>query len=99
MNQIAPYAKSIVAAIVAGLGSLYQALDGDQSVTTQEWIAVAMTTLTALGVVFAVPNNDPAADHQDESVRPPEHGEASVVTVLAVVVLVLLVLFLLGFLR
>lgn len=72
MNSIAPYAKAIVAALVAGLGSLYQALDGDQVVTTQEWIAVAMTTITALGVVFAIPNRDPEAAHQDESVQPPQ---------------------------
>jgi hypothetical protein len=71
MNRIAPYAKALVAAVVAGLGSLYQALDGDQSITVQEWIAVAMTTLTALGVVFAIPNKDPEAEHQDESVQPP----------------------------
>lgn len=74
MNTIAPYAKSLVAALVAGLGSLYQALDGDQVVTTQEWIAVAMTTLTALGVVFAIPNRDPEGDHQDESTQPPSAG-------------------------
>lgn len=71
MSKFAPYAKAVVAAIVAGLGSLYQALDGDQVVTGQEWIAVAMTTLTALGVVFAIPNKDPEAEHQAESVQPP----------------------------
>ena len=77
MKKIAPYAKAIVAAIVAGLGSLYQALDGDPSnVTSQEWVAVAMTTLAGLAVVFGTPNKDPEAEHQDESVQPaPYMGE------------------------
>ena len=104
MTKIAPYAKSIVGALVAGLGSLYQALDGDQAVTAQEWIAVAMTTLTALGVIFAVPNKDPRAEHQQESVQPPEHvgieygehGRVDVVTVLLVVLIVVVILAVLG---
>jgi hypothetical protein len=78
MTKIAPYAKAIVAALVAGLGSLYQALDGNPSVVTgQEWVAVAMTTLAGLAAVFGVPNKDPKAEHQDESVQPPgiEWGE------------------------
>jgi hypothetical protein len=69
-HKFAPYAKSISAALVTGLGSLYQALDGDGHVTGQEWVAVAMATLTALGVVFAVPNKDNRGEHQDESVMP-----------------------------
>jgi hypothetical protein len=72
MTKIAPYAKALVAALVAGLGSLYQALDGDPSVvTSQEWVAVAMTTLAGLAAVFGMPNKDPQAEHQDESVQPP----------------------------
>lgn len=67
---LAPYAKSIVGALVAGLGSLSQALD-DGSVTAQEWVGVAIATLAAFGVVFGVPNKDRAATHQDESVQPP----------------------------
>lgn len=72
MEKIAPYAKAIIAAIVAGLGSLYQALDGNSEVTAQEWVAVAMTTLAGLVAVFAVSNRDPHAEHQDESVQPPD---------------------------
>lgn len=64
------YAKSILAALVAGLGSLAQALDND-AVTAQEWVNVAITTLVGLGIVYAVPNTDPQARHQDESVTPP----------------------------
>lgn len=70
MNSIAPYAKSIVGALVAGLASLQQALD-DSHVSAQEWTAVAIATLTGLALVFAVPNKDPEAAHQEESVQPP----------------------------
>ena len=53
------YAKAIVGAIIAGLGPLYLALS-DGHVTGQEWITVATATLTALGVVWGVPNTDKA---------------------------------------
>lgn len=65
------YLKAIVAALVAGLGSLYQALD-NSAVTAQEWVAVALATLAALGAVYGTPNRDPDGRHQDESVQPPE---------------------------
>lgn len=71
MSKFAPYLKAIVAAIVAGLGSAQQALD-DNAITGSEWIGIASITLTGLAVVFAVPNKDPEAEHQDESVQPPE---------------------------
>lgn len=71
MKHIAPYAKALVGAATAGLGALGTALtDGD--VTAQEWVAVASATLVALGVVFGTPNKDPEAEHQDESVQPPQ---------------------------
>ena len=59
MDKIKPYAKAIIGALVAGLTALGTALT-DDSVTTAEWVAVAVATLTALGVVYAVPNR-PAA--------------------------------------
>jgi hypothetical protein len=92
MSKIAPYLKALVAALVAGLGSLYQALDADQAISTQEWIAVAMTTLAALGAVFAVPNKDPQALHQAESVQPPERGATDSVIGLAIGVLLVILL-------
>jgi hypothetical protein len=73
MNRIAPYAKALIGALVAGLSSLYQALDGDPAlVTSQEWVAVVMATLAGLAAVFAIPNRDPEGEHQDESTQPPD---------------------------
>ncbi|MGW9196043.1 hypothetical protein [Micromonospora chersina] len=53
--KLKPYAKAIVGAAVAGLTALGAALTDDQ-VTTVEWVGVAVATLAALGVVWAVPN-------------------------------------------
>ena len=64
------YLKAIVGALVAGLGSLYTALT-DGGVSAQEWVAVAIATLVALGTVWGVPNLDPKAKRQNESVQPP----------------------------
>ncbi len=50
-----PYAKAIVGALLAGLGALGTAL-ADNQVTTVEWVGVAVATLGALGIVYAVPN-------------------------------------------
>lgn len=65
------YLKALVGAAVAGLGSLYQALD-DNGVVAQEWVAVAIATLAALGVVWGTPNLDPKARRQRMSVQPPD---------------------------
>jgi hypothetical protein len=52
MNE---YAKAITGAIIAGLGAYGVAvLDG--TVTSGEWAGVAVAFLTALGVVWGVPN-------------------------------------------
>ncbi len=59
MNAVAPYAKAIIAALVAGLGSLATALVDGKSlgdVTDGQWLAVVLALLVALGAVFAVPN-------------------------------------------
>jgi len=49
------YLKAITAAIVTGLGTL-QIAYVDNTVTNQEWVGVAISTLVALGAVWAVPN-------------------------------------------
>lgn len=59
MSKIAPYAKAVIAALVAGLGSLGAVLVDDKSlgdVTTGQWVVVASAFLVALGGVFAVAN-------------------------------------------
>ena len=73
MSRIAPYAKALIGALVAGLGSLQQALD-DSLVTSQEGTGVAIAFLSGLALVWAIPNKDPEAEHQDESVQPPQLG-------------------------
>ncbi|MFI6329846.1 hypothetical protein ACIBBG_16285 [Micromonospora chersina] len=50
-----PYAKAIVGGAVAGLTALGTAL-ADNHVTPSEWVGVAIATLAALGIVYAVPN-------------------------------------------
>lgn len=53
--KIGSYAKSIVAAVVAGSTSLGTAL-ADDTVTSGEWLGVALAVFGALGIVAAVPN-------------------------------------------
>lgn len=98
MNNIAPYAKSLVAALVAGLSVLATSLDND-SISAQEGVYAAIAFFTALAAVFAVPNRDPSAQHQRDSVQPPERGAVDIVTALVVVILVVVLLVLLGVLR
>ena len=78
MNKIAPYAKALIGALVAALGALGAALTPDAtglvSVNEGEWVAVVSALLVGLLAVFAVPNKDPQAEHQDESVQPPTHA-------------------------
>ena len=63
MNAVAPYAKAIIAALVAGLGALASALvDGNSlgDVSDGQWVAVVVAFLVGLAAVFAVPNKEPA---------------------------------------
>lgn len=52
------YIKAIIAALVAGLGSLAVAL-GDNAISAQEYVTAAIVALTAFGAVYAVPNKPP----------------------------------------
>ena len=57
------YAKALIAALVAGLGSL-QVASTDGKITPAEWIQVASVTVAALGFVWGVPNaSDPDPTH------------------------------------
>lgn len=73
MTKIAPYAKALIGALIAGLASLQQGLDNG-AVSAQEWTGVAIATLSGLALVWAIPNRDPDAEHQAESVQPPSVG-------------------------
>jgi hypothetical protein len=76
METIAPYYKAITAILVPFLTAIGAALletsDGGSKVMTNEWVTAAVIALVSGGAVFAVPNKDPRATHQAESVRPPE---------------------------
>lgn len=88
------YLKALTGALIAGLGSLYQALDNG-AVTAQEWVTVAITTLAALGTVWGIPNLDPRGKRQAESVQPPDQRgavDAAYVLLVAILAVVLLVL-------
>ena len=58
MSRIAPYAKAIIGALVAGLGALGVALE-DGSINSQEYVTIAAAFLVALAAVFIVPNSQP----------------------------------------
>ncbi len=76
MNTLSPYMKATVAFLTPGLTTLGLALqatsEGGSTVTATEWVGIALASLATAGVVFAVPNRDPLAQHQDESVQPPD---------------------------
>lgn len=57
MDKALEYAKAIIAAVVAGLGTLWTAL-ADGEVIAQEWVSVAIVTLGALAGTYAVPNKN-----------------------------------------
>jgi hypothetical protein len=76
MDKIAPYAKAITSAIIAALGALGVALTPDAggvvSVTAAEYVGIVTAFLVSSLVVWAIPNKDPNAEHQAESVQPPD---------------------------
>lgn len=55
MKSLAPYAKAIIAAIIAALTALGTGLT-DGHMTAAEWVAVALSFFVALGAVYGVPN-------------------------------------------
>lgn len=58
LSSLAPVAKAVAGGLVSGLTTLAAVLpDG---VTQAEWIAVALSALAGLGVVYYAPANKPA---------------------------------------
>lgn len=68
MDKIAPYTKTVVAILGAVLTAVMTQFPDNAAV--QQWGPIVSALLTALAV-YAVPNKDPRAEHQDESVQPP----------------------------
>ncbi len=75
LAKVAPYYKAVTALVVPFLTSVGAAMmdssDGGSAITGHEWIAAVVLSLVAGGAVFTVPNKDPNAEHQLESVQPP----------------------------
>lgn len=68
MEKIAPYAKAVVAIVGAVVTACLTQFPDSEAV--QEWGPIVSALLTAVSV-YAVPNKDPEARHQAESVQPP----------------------------
>jgi hypothetical protein len=81
LSAIAPYAKAVLASVLAGLGAAKLALVPDENgvsqITGSEWLDISYAVIASLVLVFAIPNKDPKAKHQDESVQPPANGAAA----------------------
>jgi hypothetical protein len=60
MTNIQQYLKAVFGAITTGLGA-YAVAVSDNVVTQQEWVTVAIATVSALAIVWAVPNTKPSA--------------------------------------
>lgn len=75
LDKIKPYAKAIIAFVSPGVVGLVAAVQdaspGGSAVTGPEWVGIAAACVLTGGAVFATPNRDPRALHQDESVQPP----------------------------
>jgi uncharacterized membrane protein HdeD (DUF308 family) len=105
VNAIAPYLKAVVGFIVPGIIALIAAVsdgsDNGQTITGPEWIGIAAACILTSAGVWGVPNRDPNATHQRESVQPPpppgrnEAGRGSLDTlgyVLAAIGIILILL-------
>jgi len=58
--KLAPYLKAVIAAAVAGLSVLITSLD-QGALSAQDYLSALVAFLVALGAVWAIPNNTPAA--------------------------------------
>lgn len=62
--SVRPFMKAIVGGLVAGLTTLGTAMI-DNTVTTVEWVAVAVAALGGLGVVYATPNRSTTPEESE----------------------------------
>jgi hypothetical protein len=76
LTKIQPYAKAVVAFITPGVVALVAAVQdaspGGSTITGPEWVGIGAACVLTGGAAFLVPNKDPQAAHQDESVQPPQ---------------------------
>lgn len=70
MSKLLPYAKALVGGGIAFAGAMAVGYADDVLTQGELWFSIG-TGLGGLAGVFAVPNKDPEAEHQDESVQPP----------------------------
>lgn len=75
VDKVLPYAKAFVGFIapVAAqvIAATQEATPGGTTITSTEWLVAVLTGFVTASTVWAVPNKDPQAQHQDESVQPP----------------------------
>jgi hypothetical protein len=75
VEKVMPYAKAVVGFIAPAASALIAATQdgtpGGSAVTSTEWLVAGLTAFVTASVVWAVPNKDPRAEHQAESVQPP----------------------------
>ena len=69
MEKITPYAKAVAAFVVAGASFAIPVVD--DGLTASEWLGIIVAAFAGLGIVYSVPNRDPKALHQSDSVMPP----------------------------
>ena len=74
LDKIKPYAKAVMAGVVAGAGAIATGYADETLSTGEIWMAVS-AGLTAAGATWVIPNRDPKAEHQEESVQPPYKGD------------------------
>ena len=78
LDKIKPYAKAVAAFLAPSVTALVQAVQessqGGTAITGPEWIGILAAGLITGGAVYTIPNRDPLAEHQRESVQPPHVG-------------------------
>lgn len=67
--SIAPYAKAVAGGVIAGASAAVPLVD--DGISLSDGLLIAIAFVLGLGGVYAVPNKDPQAAHQAESVQPP----------------------------
>lgn len=75
MSALQPYLKALVGFLTPGVvvlgAAVTEASQRGDRITEAEWITALVACFVTGGLVFQVPNKDPKAEHQDESVQPP----------------------------